>query len=150
PIRNTGVMVIRNTPWSMWFLDEIWRSQLVPEHGWWDQAASEWIFGYRAQLGRGESDCPNEEALSHVGQLDQRWNCLPMFMPTHDAFIRHYCGTRHRVLSIRWDVEHPAWARFAGVRARLLHRLSAYDKRMKHKQVEAPTWYRARRLALWP
>jgi hypothetical protein len=71
PRFNTGILLIRNTPWSLWFLDKVWDNQLVPEHGTWDNAAFVYMLGYRHRLGRGEPDHPDEMAL-RLASFDER------------------------------------------------------------------------------
>jgi len=151
PFYNAGVMLIRNTPWSDSVLDTVWNNQLVPEHASWDNAAFLYTLGYRRWLGRGEDDCPNEDVRSHIGQLDARWNRLPLVQPSNGAFIRHYAGLplRARVALIRRDIAIPFYGLIASPASRLAHRVFTFDERMSRKAVAAriPAWYYGRQIA---
>ncbi len=89
---NTGILVVRNNPWSRWLLDQVWNSKLSPEHPWWEQAAFLHIIGFRATLGRGDPDAPNDEILAHFGRLHPRWNSLLTDRRIKQPAIRHYAG----------------------------------------------------------
>jgi hypothetical protein len=152
PRFNAGVLVIRNTAWSLWFLDKVWNNQLVPEHATWENAALVYTLGYRQRLGRGEQDCPDESILSHIGDLDWRWNCIPhLCHSARDAYIRHYAGlpNRVRVALMRRDLAIPGYGYVVAPCSRLALRLALFDERMKQKAATAtlPGWYIGRRLA---
>lgn len=151
PRFNTGVLLIRNTPWSLWFLNKVWDNQLVPEHGTWDNAAFVYTLGYRQRLGRGEPDRPDEMILSHIGPLDRRWNCVTLKSPAGDAFIRHYAGlpVAARASLIRRDLAIPGYGYVAAPLSRMALRLTSFDERMRQKASTAklPVLYNGRRWA---
>ena len=151
PRFNTGILLIRNTPWSLWFLDKVWNNQLVPEHGTWDNAAFVYTLGYRHRLGRGEPDRPDEMILSHIGRLDRRWNCVTLISPAGGAFIRHYAGLpiAARASLIRRDLALPGYGYVAAPFSRMALHFASFDERMKQKASTArlPGWYNGRRLA---
>jgi hypothetical protein len=152
PIKNTGVLLVRNTPWSVRFLERLWHNQLVPEHHTWDNAAFLHLIGHRKWLKRGEDDCPDQEMLSHIGRLDSRWNVTPMTTPAGDAFIRHYAGIplAARIKLIRNDIHIPYFGKYlASPLSYAAFRFWTFDDRMKRKAETAkfPLWYKSRQLA---
>ena len=106
---NTGVILVRNTGWSLALLDKIWNAQLCPEHRWWEQAAFMQLAGLRARLGRGEFDNPQQDILERVGWFDRRWNAEVLGGPVRGAVIRHYAGIAYesRVRLIHRDLRLP-------------------------------------------
>jgi hypothetical protein len=103
---NSGVMVLRNTAWSRWFLDAVWNYDIEPEHPAWENAAIAELLGFRARLGRG-ADEPNEAVLNNIGSLDDRWNYVLLAGGgVHHPFVRHYAGVPQasRLTLIRRDM----------------------------------------------
>jgi len=89
PHYNSGVMLIRNTPWAHDFFSRVWDQRGRIRHAWNDQAAIHWVLGYMSSLGRA-GDIENEADRSHVGRLESRWNSIPGVVMADDPVIHHY------------------------------------------------------------
>ncbi|WP_415921569.1 putative nucleotide-diphospho-sugar transferase [Tateyamaria sp. SN6-1] len=87
-VPNTGVMLLRNCPWTVSFLDAIWQMEDLLDHGWWDNAAAIRYFGYLNLLGEGPY-APDPEVMSHIKFLEECWNFIPQFSPLGSAYIHH-------------------------------------------------------------
>lgn len=90
-IPNTGVMVLRNTPWTLDLLDRLWRLDRYTHHIWWENAAMIDLMGYYRLLG-GHIDIPNRAVLDRVEFLPLEWNSLAPGCMARDPIIIHYAG----------------------------------------------------------
>jgi hypothetical protein len=95
-VPNTGVMLVRNSPWSRALFEQIWSMKQYENHPWWENAALIDLFGYRNLLGKGAYD-PNHELLKKVQFLDQSWNQLSHLSGNGVPVIRHYAGISNTV-----------------------------------------------------
>jgi len=92
-VPNTGVMLVRNSPWSRMLFYRLWTMDEYANHMWWENAAMIKTLGYHSLLGEG----PNvfaEDILAHIKFLDYgTWNFIPSICPPGgDPVIRHYAG----------------------------------------------------------
>jgi uncharacterized coiled-coil protein SlyX len=102
---STGVMVWRNCPWSIDFLDEIWRQTDFIHHFWTEQAAVLSLLGYRSMLGLGGSDDPDPVRMAHVQTLSVDWNVLVGHTIGPDPIIRHVAGRSYARRLVELDHE---------------------------------------------
>jgi hypothetical protein len=86
---NSGVMVYRNSAWSLDFLDEIWRQTDYINHHWWEQAAALHLLGYRNAIGEG-LDAPDAAHATHLATLPADWNAVVGVTAAPDPIIRHF------------------------------------------------------------
>ncbi|WP_395689821.1 putative nucleotide-diphospho-sugar transferase [Aestuariivirga sp.] len=91
PVPNTGVMLIRNSQWSVDLFNTLWNMTEFLEHYWWENGALIKLLGYNKLLNAGENNF-NDEMLSHITFLPESWNFLPFISSGSDPFIIHYAG----------------------------------------------------------
>ena len=96
PIPNTGVLLVRNTPWVHTLLRDLWNEVAYLDHPWFENAALIKLLGYRSLLGEG-ADVPDAERLAHIQFLPVEWNSLPRHHTAPDPIIRHYAGEPREV-----------------------------------------------------
>jgi len=90
-VPNTGVMLIRNSAWSVDLFNTVWRMTQYLDHPWWENAALIELLGYNWLLDRSENNF-NEELLSHISFLPDTWNFIPSICTARDPVIVHYAG----------------------------------------------------------
>jgi hypothetical protein len=90
PHFNTGVMLIRVSPWARHFFARVWETGPV-DHLWNDQATILNLLGYDGLLHLGE-DNPDGPDRTHVARLDTTWNSIVGVAVTPDPVIHHYAG----------------------------------------------------------
>ena len=92
-VPNMGVMLLRNSAWSLSLLDRLWAMEQYADHVWWDNAAMIKLLGYHSLLGDGPDE-PAADMLPHVQFIDYNiWNFIPSICPADaDPVIRHYAG----------------------------------------------------------
>jgi hypothetical protein len=91
---NTGVMVWRNSAWSIEFLGQIFRQTEFIDHAWWEQAALLNLLGYRSAFGQGDDD-PVPDRNAHLQRLPVDWNTIVGRTIGPDPIIRHVAGRSH-------------------------------------------------------
>jgi hypothetical protein len=87
---NAGVMVWRNSAWSLNFLDELLRHRHIG-HPWEDQAALLELLGYHQALGMGDDNL-DMDRNAHVQKLPLNWNVLAGLVVAPDPIISHFAG----------------------------------------------------------
>lgn len=90
-IPNTGVMLLRNTPWTLDLLDKLWKLDRYTHHIWWENAAMIHLMGFYRLLG-GHIDIPDRAVLERVEFLPLEWNSLAPGCMARDPIIIHYAG----------------------------------------------------------
>lgn len=90
PHFNSGVMLIRNTPWARRFFARVWETGPV-SHPWNDQATILHLLGFDGLLGLG-SDEPKNPGRNHIARLDSRWNSIVGVAVAMDPIVHHYAG----------------------------------------------------------
>lgn len=85
---NSGVWVLRSTPQTAAFLDDVWAQEDLIEHRWWENAAICRLLGYALDPVRPGTPTA---ALEATTWLDPRWNSIPDAPAPHPR-IRHYPG----------------------------------------------------------
>jgi hypothetical protein len=96
---NTGVMLIRNTPWAHDFFARVWASTPM-DHSWWEQATILHLLGYNNLIGKGIED-PTNVDRQRVHKLDPAWNSVPGIAMAADPIVHHYAGVD---MSKRFDL----------------------------------------------
>lgn len=89
-VPNTGVMLLRNDPWTVGLLDAIWKREEFLDHRWWENAALIDMLGYGRLLDRQRLNVPNEALMRHVEWLDWNWNSTPGTCVGTRPIIHHY------------------------------------------------------------
>jgi hypothetical protein len=91
-VPNAGVLVLRNTPWTLDFLQRQWGLVEFIAHKWWDNAALLHLAGFSTtepvRLERQTADA------AHLHELPQRWNVIPQAEATVPAIV-HLPGFPH-------------------------------------------------------
>jgi hypothetical protein len=106
-VPNTGVMLLRNSPWTIDFLGRVWAKKEYAAHRWWENAAVIDILGYHRLLDGAAVNTPVEEELAHVQWLDCNWNTLPGECEGEAPIIRHHTRATDyaaRVAAMRADL----------------------------------------------
>jgi len=96
PVPNTGVLLVRNTPWAAGFLRAVWDEVAYLDHAWFENAAVIKLLGFHSLLGEGP-DRPDDACLARVKFLPVEWNSLPMHHTATDPIVRHYAGEPREV-----------------------------------------------------
>jgi hypothetical protein len=91
-LANTGVFMLRSTPWARALLRATWAQTDLIEHMWWENAAILRLLGY-------EIDAPPKKRVRHTpwfsrtALLDPAWNEMPGWPSgCSSPVIRHYGG----------------------------------------------------------
>lgn len=88
---NAGVLVVHAGDEASRFLDEVWRSEHLIEHPWWEQAAILELLGYDVSVpGQAIMGTPTPW-FERVGWLSTEWNSIVQD-PHPNPRIRHYPG----------------------------------------------------------
>jgi len=108
-VPNTGVMLLRNSPWTRALLSRAWALSQYTNHKWWENAALIHLMGYHRLLRRQAINAPDPEVMAHVHWLDPAWNSIPddTATLTRPPIIRHHTRAtsyEERVAAMRADV----------------------------------------------
>lgn len=91
-IPNFGVLVLRGGRWAKRFLADVWASDDLVEHRWWENAAVLRLLGY------GLAEPIRRERVTATGrrfqELEPAWNSIPP-QPVAHPFIVHLAGMGH-------------------------------------------------------
>lgn len=90
-VPNTGVMLVRNSKWSVDLFHKLWNMTEYLDHCWWENGALIKLLGY-TQLLDGSENQFNHDLLSHITFLPEIWNSVPCICSAPDPFIVHYAG----------------------------------------------------------
>lgn len=107
-VPNTGVMLLRNCPWTRDFLRRTWEKREYARHRWWENAAVIDLLGYRRLLDPQAVNAPVEAEMAHVRWLGHDWNSLPGECEGTAPIIRHHTRAADyadRVAAMRADLE---------------------------------------------
>jgi hypothetical protein len=105
-VPNTGILLIRNSPWSKMVLEKLWGFEKYLAYKWKDQAAFVEFFGLIGKLNKHnwhfKDDTlvniqPNEELLRKVKWMDMKWNNWEFRANVKRPMINHYAGRPHHV-----------------------------------------------------
>jgi hypothetical protein len=91
---NTGVFLVRSTPWARRFLDRVWAAEQYVDHPWWENAAVLDLLGYELpadltpprKVRRTQFD-------AHVELIDLEWNSTAGASLAPRPRIRHHGRT---------------------------------------------------------
>ena len=104
---NVGVLMVRNTKWSLNFLKNVWKKKKYLSHYWPDNAAFMDELGYKAEFSKISDNDPKKNVLNKFDFLSGQWNSMPKRNyenPKSDEFsnfyfdpiIIHLAGIRRR------------------------------------------------------
>jgi hypothetical protein len=91
---NTGVFLVRSTPWARRFLDRVWAAEQYVDHTWWENAAVLDLLGYELPA---DLSPPRKvrrtEFDAHVQLIDLEWNSTAGASLAPRPRIRHHGRT---------------------------------------------------------
>ena len=89
---NTGVLLVRNTKWSLNFLKSVWNKKKYLNHYWGDNAAFMDVMGYKAELSFLENNRSSKKILNKFQFLSGLWNSMPRndYEKPKDNLISYY------------------------------------------------------------
>ena len=104
---NVGVLLVRNTKWSLNFFKNVWNKEKYLSHHWPDNAAFMDELGYKAEFLKLNNNKPKKDILNKFFFLSGLWNSMPKNdyeNPKIDEFsnfyfnpiIIHLAGIRRR------------------------------------------------------
>jgi hypothetical protein len=98
---NTGVFLVRSTPWARRFLDRVWAAEQYVDHPWWENAAVLDLLGYELPP---DLTPPRKvrrtEFEAHVELIDLEWNSTEGASLAPRPRIRHH-GRRSGIPELR-------------------------------------------------
>ncbi len=74
---NVGVLLVRNTKWSLNFLKNVWNKKKYLSHYWPDNAAFMDELGYKAEFYKLKDNKPSNNVLKKFYFLSGLWNSMP-------------------------------------------------------------------------
>ena len=74
---NVGVLLVRNTDWSLNFFKNVWNKKKYLDHFWPDNAAFMDELGFKAEISRISSNNVNKDTLKKTFFLPGIWNSMP-------------------------------------------------------------------------
>ncbi len=74
---NVGVLLIRNTNWSLNFFKNVWNKKKYLDHFWPDNAAFMDELGFKAEISKISSNSVNKDTLKKIFFLPGTWNSMP-------------------------------------------------------------------------
>jgi hypothetical protein len=91
---NTGVFLVRSTPWARSFLDRVWAAEQYIDHPWWENAAVLDLLGYELPPDlTPPRRAPGTELDPHVQLIDLEWNSTEGASVAPRPRIRHHGRT---------------------------------------------------------
>ena len=117
-VPNAGMILVRNTKWSLNFLKNVWDKKKYLKHFWHDNAALMDEIGLKAEIGKLTDNKLSKEVKNKVSFLSGIWNSMPK---------RHYENPgNNEVSNFYFD---PVIIHLAGIRNReRLKFLKKYNK----------------------
>jgi hypothetical protein len=127
---NTGVFLVRSTPWARGFLDRVWAAEQYVDHPWWENAAVLDLLGYELPPGLLPPRKVRRTVFdAHVELIGLEWNS------TAGASLVAHPRIRH----------HGRADELSDLRDRLLRDLATFRRNLAPRDAHAAT--RARRAA---
>ena len=74
---NVGVILVRNTNWSLNFFKNVWNKKKYLNHYWPDNAAVMDEIGFKAEISNLSNNKPNKSTLNKIQFLSGIWNSMP-------------------------------------------------------------------------
>ncbi len=74
---NVGVLLVRNTNWSLNFFKNVWSKKKYLDHFWPDNAAFMDELGFKAEISKISSNSVNKDTLKKIFFLPGIWNSMP-------------------------------------------------------------------------
>lgn len=74
---NVGVLLVRNTKWSLDFFKKVWNKTEYLNHYWPEQAAFMDLMGYKAEFSNLKNHNPSKKMLNKFFFLSGLWNSMP-------------------------------------------------------------------------
>ena len=74
---NVGVLLVRNTNWSLNFFKNVWNKKKYLDHFWPDNAAFMDELGYKAEFSKIYNNKPSKTVLNKFYFLSGLWNSMP-------------------------------------------------------------------------
>ncbi len=74
---NVGVLLVRNTKWSLEFFKNVWNKKKYLSHYWPDNAAFMDEMGYKAEFSKINNNKPSKKTLNRFFFLSGLWNSMP-------------------------------------------------------------------------
>lgn len=106
---NGGVMLLRNSPWMVGFLQRVWDLDVYVDHKWWESAAIIHLLSLESFAAEGIPDEREVVDDAPVKWLDLEWNSIPYvqqgrFASPHPV-INHYASVplKYRLVSMQRD-----------------------------------------------
>lgn len=104
---NVGVLLVRNTKWSLSFFKNVWNKKKYLTHYWPDNAAFLDEIGYKAEITKISDNKPSKNTLEKFYFLPGTWNSMPKKNYSNpeplelsnfyfDPVIIHLAGIRRR------------------------------------------------------
>lgn len=108
---NAGIMLLRNSPWMMDFLQRVWDLEVYVDHKWWENAAIIHLLSRDSFADEGITDDRDRVDDTYVKWLDPAWNSIPYvqhgrFASPH-PIINHYASLpfKYRLASMHRDFQ---------------------------------------------
>ena len=74
---NVGVMLVKNTKWSLNFFKKVWNKTKYLNHYWTDNAAFMDVLGFKAEISKLSENKPTKKDLNKIYFLSGLWNSMP-------------------------------------------------------------------------
>ena len=74
---NVGVILVKNTKWSLDFFRSVWSKKKYLDHYWPDNAAVMDEIGFKAEISKLTDNKPSKKTLSRIYFLSGLWNSMP-------------------------------------------------------------------------
>ena len=74
---NVGVILVKNTKWSLDFFQKVWNKTKYLDHYWPDNAAFLDVIGFKAEISKLSDNKPSKSILSKFEFLPGTWNSMP-------------------------------------------------------------------------
>jgi hypothetical protein len=88
---NTGVFLVRSTPWARRFLERVWESEQYIDHAWWENAAVLDLLGYELPPDLSPPRrAPGALLDPHVELIGLEWNSTAGASLASHPRIRHH------------------------------------------------------------
>jgi len=74
---NTGVMLVKNSKWSLNFFKNVWNKKKYLNHHWADNSAVMDEIGFKAEISKLSDNNPSKKMLNNFYFLSGLWNSMP-------------------------------------------------------------------------